>query len=166
MKLNAAFKYSRYAILIAIVGAALGQLLMLYIGAEKIFNAFSLYILKPDISALPEHVKHSDVATVLLIQALDAFLIAVVLMYFSFSLYRLFISDNAKENASIFPGDIAPKNIGELKQTLAQVIVVVLFILFLQEIWLELESLEWTILVLPISIVLLALSIKFIQFKE
>lgn len=165
MKLDTAFKALRYTVLVAVIGAALGELLMLYIGAEKIFEAFSLFILKSDISDLPEHITHADVATALLIQAVDTFLVAVVLMYFSFSLYHLFISSDPDESARLFPGDVAPKNIGELKQTLAQVIVVILFILFLQEIWLSLEKLKWTLLVLPGSIALLALSLRLIQFK-
>lgn len=156
----------RYTVLIAIISALVGQLLMMYIGAVKVFKAVKLYILKEDISDLPEHIVHSDIATAYLIQSLDAFLVAVVLMYFAFSLYHMYLSRDSEASAGLFPGNMAAKNVGELKQTLAEIIIIILFILFLQEIWIELENLQWKLLVAPISIALLALSLKLIEFKR
>lgn len=160
------FSATRYSILVAIIASLIGQLLMMYIGAVKVFNAVKLYLLKEDISSFPEHITHADISTAVLIHSLDAFLVAVVLMYFAFSLYHLFLSKDVEATAQLFPGKIAPKNIGELKQTLTEVIVVILFILFLQEIWIELDDLQWPVLVLPISIALLALSMKLVQFRR
>lgn len=166
MEMDKLFRASRYSILLAIIASLIGQLLMMYIGAVKVFNAVKIYLLKEDISSLPEHITHADVATALLIHSLDAFLVAVVLMYFAFSLYHLFLSKDVEATAQLFPGKIAPKNIGELKQTLTEVIIVILFILFLQEIWVELDDPQWPLLVLPISIALLALSMKLVQFRR
>lgn len=164
--MNSLFSASRYTILVAIFAALIGQLLMMYIGAMKVFDAVKLYLLKEDISSYPEHVGHADISTALLIHSLDAFLVAVVLMYFAFSLHHLFLSRDVDASAKLFPGKIAPKSIGDLKQTLTEVIIVILFILFLQEIWLELEDLSWTVLVLPISVALLAASMKLVGFRR
>jgi len=166
MKIFPVFSAAKYTILTAIVSALLGQLLMLYIGVVKVYEAVKFYLLKEDINQYPEHIFHSDVATAFLIQALDAFLVAVVLMYFAFALYHLFLSKDPETTAKLFPGNIAPKNISELKQTLAEVIIVILFILFLQEIWLELNNMTWELLVAPISIALLALSLRLVNFKH
>ena len=164
--MNKLFVGSRYTVMVAIFATLIGQVLMMYIGAVKVFEAVKLYLLKVDISDYPHHVSHSDISTALLIQSLDAFLVAVVLLYFAFGLYHLFLSENTAASAKLFPGKIAPKNIGDLKQVLAEVIIVILFILFLQEIWVELNDLEWTILVLPASIALLAVSLKLVDFKH
>jgi len=164
--MNTIFSASRYTLFAAIVSALIGQLLMMYIGAVKVFKAIKLYLLNEDISNYPEHIYRSDIATAYLIQSLDAFLIAVVLMYFAFSLFHLFLSKDLEVSAKLFPGMHAPKNIGELKQVLAEVIIVILFILFLQEIWVELNNLQWTLLVAPVSIALLALSLKLVNFKR
>lgn len=166
MRINKVFGASKYMIIVAIISALIGQLLMLFIGVEKVYKALKIYLLKVDISDMPEHIVHSDIATAFLIQSLDSFLIAVVLMYFAFSLYHLFLSKNLERSAKLFPGNVAPKNIGELKKVLADVIIVILFILFLQEIWLELNNPRWELLVVPGSIFLLALSLKLVNFKE
>jgi len=166
MSIKNIFNASKYTILVAIFSALVGQLLMLYIGISKVYVALKIYLLKEDISDMPEHIYHSDIATAYLIQSLDSFLIAVVLMYFAFSLYHLFLSKDIEVSAKLFPGNIAPKNIGELKQVLAEVIIVILFILFLQEIWIELNNPQWQLLVVPVSIALLALSLKLVNFKH
>ena len=166
MKIYEVFSAAKYTILVAIFSAIAGQLLMLYIGAVKVYEAAKLYLLKEDITEFPQHIFHSDIATAMLIQSLDAFLVAVVLMYFAFSLFHLFLSKDPETTARLFPGNIAPKNVSELKQTLAEVIIVILFILFLQEIWMELNDLKWELLVAPISIVLIALSLKLVNFKH
>jgi len=164
MKINNIFIASKYTIMVAVVAALIGQLLMLLIGATKVYEAVKLYLLKEDISGYPEHIFHSDIATALLIQAVDAFLIAVVLMYFAFSLFHLFLGSNPDATVKLFPGNIAPRDIRELKETLAEVVIVVLFILFLQQLWMELNNLRWELLVAPVSIALLALSMKWVNF--
>ena len=164
--MNEIFSASKLTIYIAIFSSLIGQLLMLFIGIMKVYEGVKIYILKEDISDMPEHIFHSDIATVYLIQSLDSFLIAVVLMYFAFSLYHLFLSKDTEKSTRLFPGNTAPGNIGELKQVLAEVIIVILFILFLQEIWLEMDNLQWPLLIAPISIALLALSLKLVSFKD
>lgn len=166
MNTNQLLNASKHTILVAIIAALIGQLLMLYIGVTKVYKALKVYLLQEDISYMPEHITHADIATAYLIQSVDSFLIAVVLMYFAFSLHHLFLSKDPEISARLFPSNIAPKSIGHLKQTLAEVIIVILFILFLQEIWVELDDPHWQLLVAPISIALLALSMKLVNFRH
>ena len=166
MNINKIFGASKYTIFVAIISALVGQLLMLYIGVSKVYDALKVYLLKEEIRDLPEHIVHSDIATAYLIQSLEACLFAVVLLYFAFALFHLFLSADIEASARLFPGKNAPKNVAELKQVIAEVIVVILFILTLQKIWIELYNLQWQLLVVPVSIALLALSLKLINFKQ
>ncbi|WP_269447189.1 YqhA family protein [Colwellia sp. PAMC 20917] len=57
---------------------------------------------------------------------------------------------------------ISTPNIGRLKNILGEVIVIILFVKFFEIILINLNSLTWEILILPVSILLLALSLKFL----
>ena len=56
-------------------------------------------------------------------------------------------------------------NVQQLKKILAELVVVILFVKFLEVALVNLDSLAWEMLVLPGSILLLALSIKFLELK-
>ena len=159
------FRLTRYSVLVAVLASLVGQFLMLYVGSMKVYDAFRIYFTKPSMKELklPDHLSHSDVAIALIIESLDAFLVGLVLFYFAYGIYRLYLVPKPAKGKSILP--MAPSSLGDLKETLAQVIVVVLFILFARIVWLSLEHLQWDDLVLPISIALLALSIKLAKFK-
>lgn len=165
-RLLTTLNFTQYAAIVAIIASVAGQMLMLYLGAMKVYEAFNIYLAKPSLKQLdlPEHLSHSDVATALIIESLDAFLLAIVLSYFAFALFKLFIAPPYKEKSSA-ESESTHMTLGKLKETLAQVIVVVLFILFTRIVWLKLDNLQWEILILPISIALLALSIKLAKFK-
>lgn len=158
--------FTQYTAIVAIVASVAGQILMLYLGAMKVYDAFNIYLAKPPLKQLnlPEHLSHSDVATALIIESLDAFLIGIVLSYFAYALFKLYIAPPPEDSKSA-ESESTHMTLGKLKETLAQVIVVVLFILFTRIVWLKLENLQWEILILPISIALLALSIKLAKFK-
>lgn len=157
---------TRYTIVAAILASIAGQLLMLYLGTIKVYEAFTIYLAKPSLTqmGLPDHLSHSDVAIALVIESLDAFLLGVVLAYFAYALFRLFVVPSPAD-PQLSDSDQTHMTLGKLKETLAQVIVVVLFILFARMVWLNLESLTWEILILPMSIALLALSIRLAKFK-
>ena len=54
MKVNEVLSASKLTIYVAIFSSLFGQLLMLYIGVVKVYTAFRVYILKEDISDMPE----------------------------------------------------------------------------------------------------------------
>jgi len=49
---------------------------------------------------------------------------------------------------------------------LGEVIVIILFVKFLEMILINLNNLSWEILILPISILLLALALKFLDLND
>lgn len=105
------------------------------------------------------------------IESLDRFLIAIVLLYFAYGVYTLFIHPEEREEALALPAWLRVRQIGQLKQVVAELIVVILFVLFLRQ---ALQSfsgpdatLSWneiaTLLVLPVSTVLLGLALKLVE---
>lgn len=155
----------RYVSAIAVVCSFFGSALMFVIGGLKVFKATLYFVTGRQPSWVPEHSLPGDTATILILASLDSFLIALALLYFGYGTYALVI-DPEGPAMSKAPKWLVPKGIKDLKETLAQVIVIVLFVLFLDQIWANQYDLKWEILVLPASIALLALALKLMDFKD
>ena len=157
---------TRLVTLVAVVASFTGSLLMFWLGLRNTWRAFVTQT--RDIGgALPVE----ELAVVHLIGALDRFLIAIVLMFFGYGIYVLFVRPEATPAQLGLPQWLHVESIGQLKQTLAEVIIIVLFVLFLR---VALETFaagaprfDWqgmlSFLVLPIAIVLLAAALKLAQ---
>lgn len=162
----------RFVSLIAVVSSFIGSLLMFYVGAAKIFKAVWAYFGDPQdlitTSLQAEAIAHltaADLAIGLSIESLDAFLVALVLMYFGFGIYSLLMTKNEEAVELGMPLWLLPKNLGQLKETLTHVIIVVLFVLFTRTVWLNLHNLRWELLIIPASIALLGLGLKFLDIS-
>jgi uncharacterized membrane protein YqhA len=157
----------RYISLVAVIGSFLGSLLMYYIGIFKVYKAVFGYWGKSGLDSLPvgldknmfSHFSEEAIATILVIDSLDSFLIALVLMYLSYGIYDLVINRKV-ETPSDYLDEITSKKLGHLKKMLSQIILLILFVLFLKVAWVNLINISWNMLVLPASIALLALSLK------
>ena len=86
----------------------------------------------------------------------------MVLFIFAHGIFTLFISDKKVEKKVSVLKWISTPNIGRLKSILGEVIVIILFVKFLEIILINITNLTWEILILPISIILLAISLKFL----
>lgn len=159
------FYVFRYVSWVAIICSLIGSLLLFYVGALKTYYAIKAVIF----DYLPEgkeHLHSADIATKYLMKALDTFLIALVLFIFAHGVYTLFISNkkyNEKNNVLKW---IRIPNIGHLKNVLAEVIVIILFVKFLEVVFVNIDNLKWEIIILPISILLLALGLKFLRLNK
>lgn len=154
---------ARLVTLLAVMASTIGAVIMIFIGLEDTVSAIRIQ-LGGDTGGLPA----SDATAISIISALDRFLMAIVLLYFAYGIYVLFVRpDKSPEDLGI-PQWLHIEGIGQLKQTLAEVIVVVLFVLFLR---VAVETfvahgpeLSWSellkLLILPVSIVLLAAALK------
>ena len=157
---------TRLVTLVAVISSFAGSLLMFWLGFVNTWVAFATQF-----SDAGGHLP-ADVLTVIhLIDALDRFLIAIVLMFFGYGVYVLFVRPEATPPQLGLPQWLHVESIGQLKQTLAEVIIIVLFVLFLR---VALEtfvagapSFNWRellgFLVLPVAIVLLAAGLKMAQ---
>ncbi len=154
---------ARLATLAAVAASTVGALLMIFIGLEETARAVWTQVTREP-GALPA----GDATAIHLISALDRFLMAIVLLYFAFGIYVLFVRPGREAEDLGVPRWLHVESIGQLKQTLAEVIVIVLFVLFLR---VALETfvaqgpdISWQgiskLLTLPVAIVLLAAALK------
>ncbi len=154
----------RFAALVAVLASALGSLLMFLIGGTKVYFAFSGYLEALFIGS--DAVKLSSNAAIdYMVQAIDAFLIAVVLMIFGGGIYNLFI----REVDTPEPGTkrlLEIKNISQLKRVLAEVIVVILMVRFLEEALNGLDEYRWEMLILPAAVLMMAIAVRALNLKE
>jgi uncharacterized membrane protein YqhA len=162
-KIESTMSRLRYFSFIAVVASGLGSVLMFIIGAVKTARAYISYF---PAGFTEQAGASTNVAIAYLIQAIDAFLIGLVLMIFSGGIYNLFIHrlDSGKAEINSW---IKITNISQLKRILAELVILVLFVKFL-EIALKnaLETYSWEMLVLPLGIVLLALALKLIDLEK
>jgi uncharacterized membrane protein YqhA len=159
----------RWATLLAVLASTVSAILMIGIGLQETAMAFQVQFTGGD-NPLPA----SHATAVHLIGALSRFLMAIVLLYFAFGIYLLFIRPDAEPQELGVPQWLHVEGIGQLKQTLAQAIIVVLFVLFLRtavETFLD-QGLDFTtkqlmaLLTLPLAIFLLSASLKLAELHS
>ncbi len=140
---------------------------MFFLGIINIYTAFG-HVLQA--SSQPER-QFGAAAIISVIESLDRFLIAIVLLYFAYGVYTLFIHPEEREEALALPAWLRVRQIGQLKQVVAELIVVILFVLFLRQALQAFSgadiTLSWndigTLAVLPVSTVLLGLALKLVE---
>lgn len=90
----------------------------------------------------------------------------MVLFIFAHGVYTLFISNTSSTKNSGVLNWIQTPNIGHLKNVLAEVIVIILFVKFLEVVFVNIDNLNWNLLILPISIVLMAVGLKVLKLNK
>lgn len=158
---------SRFLTLAAVLGSLAGSILMFALGLINIYVAFG--------HIASERLHDEEVfgtgAVISVIEGLDRFLIAIVLLYFAYGVYALFIHPRQSEEELALPAWLHVMQIGQLKQVVAELIVVILFVLFLRQALQEFSgpdlALGWAeiggLAVLPVSTVLLALALRLVE---
>lgn len=160
------FYIFRYISIIAVISSLIGSLLLFFVGAYKTYGAIKIilfnYVPEGNEGLLPV-----DIGTVYLMKSLDTFLIALALFIFAYGVFTLFISNKTND-----VGDngvlkwIKSPNIGHLKNVLAEVIIIILFVIFLEVIVENVNNLKWEFLIIPISVLLLALGLKYLRLDR
>ena len=163
----------RHGALVAVLSLFVASIFMLYIGTLKVYKAIVGYINNTGniifegtaAEKVITHVTQADAAVGRIIESIDAFLIALVLMYTGYGILALFCDKDGYYTKKI-PIGIVPKNIGQLKETIVQLILVILLVLFMRNIWLNLNNLNWELLILTISVALIALALKLANLSK
>ncbi len=125
---------SRFVVILAVIFGLLGGIVLFIVASLDIWG-IAVYAFEAIISHThPEHFHENIVAGI--IGAVDLYLIAVVMLIFSFGLYELFISEideaaNDKETTSKI---LAIHSLDQLKDNIAKVIVMVLVVNFFQRV--------------------------------
>ena len=105
----------------------------------------------------PKDSSASYEAAVLLIRSIDAFLIGLFLIVFAYSIYALFLKGMTTDTEAGPFSWLKMDGLDQLKTALAQLVVIILFVLFLDKVMAsEKVSLGLEDLVLPIAILSLA----------
>jgi uncharacterized membrane protein YqhA len=153
----------RYISLIAVIASGLGSILMFLIGAIKTGWAYLAYFSggiahQPDASA--------KAAISYMIQAVDIFLIGLVLMIFSGGIYNIFIRP-IESDATGTNTWVKVTSISQLKRILVELVVVILFVKMLEgALVTDPDAYIWENLVLPLGILMLALALKFMDLGK
>lgn len=165
MKAKKIFYVYRHVSWLAIACSLAGSLLLFVMGCIKTAMAFATILFGKKPKAEMAHLEPIDVATSYLIHSLDSFLIAFVLFIFAHGIFTLFITDAHVKNNTVLKWIRTP-NIGHLKNILAEVIVIILFVKFLEVVLLNITALCWETLILPIAILLLAAGLKILGLNR
>ncbi len=159
---------SRFFTILAVIGSLASSVLMFFLGIFNIYEAFRYGLADGSVG---DGAPYGTAAIISVIESLDRFLIGIVLLYFAYGVYSLFIHPEESEEKLELPAWLRVRQIGQLKQVVAELIVVILLVLFLR---VALQSfgepnleLNWTqiatILLLPVSTALLALALRLVE---
>jgi|TARA_R110002050_G_scaffold296430_1_gene456435 uncharacterized protein (TIGR00645 family) len=124
---------TRFLVLFAVIFGLIGALVLFVIASMDIY-AMAEYAFKTIITHAHPQDFHEDIVGGI-IGAVDLYLIAVVMLIFSFGVYELFISpidhsEDAKEDSKI----LSITTLDQLKDKIAKVIVMVLVVNFFQRV--------------------------------
>ena len=156
----------RYISIFAIISSFIASFVVFAIGLKKVLVSVWQYLTGVQLKAELAHLKPEDILIGDVIESLDASLVGLVLLYFGFGIYSLvFLKEGEAEKRGV-PAWLIPKSIGQMKETLAHVIIVVLFVLFARLVWEHLDNLTWEVLILPAATALLALALWLSRFTK
>lgn len=156
----------RYISVFAIVSSFIASLMVFLVGLKKVLFAVWWYLSGIQLSAEYAHLEPEDVLIGNIIESLDASLVGLVLLYFGYGIYSLVFLREGEAQERGVPSWLIPKSIGQMKETLAHVIIVVLFVLFARLVWENLTSMTWEMLILPASTAFLALALWLSGFTK
>ena len=127
--------FSRLFVLLPVIFGLIGSIsLFMTATYDMISLAKNIYLAFLHLN-FPESLHNDLIGSI--IGAVDLYLVAIVLLIFSFGLYELFISDIASKsgkNRLELPKILAIHSLDELKDKLAKVIVMVLIVNFFQRV--------------------------------
>ncbi|PPK58410.1 putative membrane protein YqhA [Malaciobacter marinus] len=124
---------TRFLVILSVIFGLLGAIVLFVVASLDIWNVAKYTFDTIITNAHPENF-HEDIVSGI-IGAVDLYLIAVVMLIFSFGIYELFISpidhiESAKEDSKI----LSITSLDQLKDKIAKVIIMVLVVNFFQRV--------------------------------
>lgn len=145
----------RTIMLIGSAGAIVGSLLMFLQGGFYLHEAW--HTLMAGGGAAERQV------TVPVLEAVDAFLFGIVLVIFAYGIAIGFVFTLPEGYGERLPVWMKVGGVGQLKATLAEVVIVVLIVIFARVVVEANGHLQWSMLVLPASILFIAAALRMIE---
>jgi uncharacterized membrane protein YqhA len=140
--------------LIGSAGAMVGSLLMFLQGAFHLYDAWH---------KLMSGTEAEKQVTVPVLEAVDAFLFGIVLVIFAYGIAIGFVFTLPEGYGRRLPNWMKVEGVGQLKATLAEVVIVVLIVIFARVVVEANGVFQWSMLVLPSSILLIAIALRMIE---
>jgi len=145
----------RAIMLIGSAGALVGSLLMFLQGGFFLHEAWHTIMTEGD--AVQKQV------TVPVLEAVDSFLFGIVLVIFAYGIAIGFVFTLPEGYGERLPIWMKVGGVGQLKATLAEVVIVVLIVIFARIVVEANGHLQWSMLVLPASILMISVALRMIE---
>jgi uncharacterized membrane protein YqhA len=145
----------RAIMLIGSAGAMVGALLMFLQGGLYLYEAWHTLM-------TPGEVAERQV-TVPVLEAVDAFLFGIVLVIFAYGIAIGFVFTLPETVGRSLPNWMKIEGVSQLKGILSEVVIVVLIVIFARVVVEANGHLQWSMLVLPASIFLIAVALRMIE---
>lgn len=152
---------SRFLVLVAVISSIVAALIMFVKGGAEVYHAAGIL--------LGSLLHHSDSGSheiiVLLIESIDNFLFATVLLIFSMGIYELFISeiDPATRSGETRPNWLSIHSLDDLKGAIGKVILMILIVKLFE----KTTSIQYTtplhLLYLAVCIVLISAALYLVH---
>lgn len=155
----------RYVAVLAVIAPIVGAVLMMLLGTRDTIEAYLLFF---GIEEPEGAIEAGEAAMIRLVASVDHFIFGTILIIFAIGLYRLLFRANLgsreKDNTRKHPSWKEVKNLGGMDEMLLKVIIMLLAVAFL-EFMLNagLGSLDWPVLVVPITIIALAIGLRWMS---
>jgi uncharacterized membrane protein YqhA len=146
----------RAIMLIGSAGAMVGSLLMFLQGGFYLYEAWHT-LMSPGAEA------HERAVTVPVLEAVDAFLFGIVLVIFAYGIAIGFVFTLPESIGRTLPNWMKIEGVSQLKGILSEVVIVVLIVIFARVVVEANGKFEWSMLILPISILLIAVGLRMIE---
>ncbi len=165
-RIGTVIRWTRFMSVLAILSSLVGALVMFWIGTSKTFKAVLLVAGVEEVALEGSRIDLNELATIELLECLDDFLVGLAFLYFAYGIYSLFIQLGRKDPNT--PLWLQVNNIGTLKRTLLELLVVLLAVVFVKGLLerLSFRALEWTYLVIPLSILAIAASTRLLHSED
>jgi uncharacterized membrane protein YqhA len=145
----------RAIMLIGSAGAIVGSLLMFLQGSFYLYEAWHTILTAGDAA--------QKQVTVPVLEAVDSFLFGIVLVIFAYGIAIGFVFTLPEGYGRRLPKWMKTEGVGQLKEILSEVVIVVLIVIFARIVVEADGHLGYTMLVLPASILLIAVALRMIE---
>jgi uncharacterized membrane protein YqhA len=161
---NAVFTL-RYAAVLAVIAPFFGAILMLLLGTKDTIEAYLIFFGLEE----PEGaIETGEAAMIKLVASIDHFLFSAILVIFAVGLYALFFRTSSrsaeKHGLNKTPSWKHLKSMGGMDEMLLKVIIMLLAVNLLEYILITgIDSLDWPVLIMPLTIIALAIGLKWMS---
>ena len=159
---------SRFVIITAVIGSLLSGFAIFYMATVDVFNLFlhALHYADSNLTDEARKVLHDSTVTHI-VEVVDGYLLATVMLIFSLGMYELFISDIDQAHGSKASSKILViGSLDDLKSRLAKVILMILIVTLFQEAINMKLTTPLDLVYLGASIALIALALYFSHAAE